>query len=181
MSRRGQTRQKTTQNFLSSNRMNRRYLRLVPGGGVEPPRAEARRILSPLRLTVPPSRRETFKPFCLKEITPLSTATSAPIPKVRFRRCRFSCRLLAFGPHPLRSFARHLPDRRPPEYCISKKRRPSDGRTSSSRYRDPRRAGWHSEPRSCACRGACAFRPQHPRTFSPTRPESPSLGCRRRA
>src|ERR1035438_7212823 len=56
MSRRGQTRQKTTQNFLSSNRMNRRYLRLVPGGGVEPPRAEARRILSPLRLPVPPSR-----------------------------------------------------------------------------------------------------------------------------
>jgi hypothetical protein len=30
---------------------------LVPGGGVEPPRAEARRILSPLRLPVPPSRR----------------------------------------------------------------------------------------------------------------------------
>jgi hypothetical protein len=32
-------------------------LRLVPGGGIEPPRAEARRILSPLRLPVPPSRR----------------------------------------------------------------------------------------------------------------------------
>ena len=31
---------------------------LVPGGGVEPPRAEARRILSPLRLPVPPSRHE---------------------------------------------------------------------------------------------------------------------------
>jgi ssDNA-binding Zn-finger/Zn-ribbon topoisomerase 1 len=31
-------------------------VRLVPGGGVEPPRAEARRILSPLRLPVPPSR-----------------------------------------------------------------------------------------------------------------------------
>ena len=29
---------------------------LVPGGGIEPPRAEARRILSPLRLPVPPSR-----------------------------------------------------------------------------------------------------------------------------
>ncbi len=57
MSRRGQTRQKTTQNFLSSNRMNRRYLRLVPGGGVEPPRPEGRRILSPLRLPVPPSRQ----------------------------------------------------------------------------------------------------------------------------
>ena len=30
---------------------------LVPGGGVEPPRPEGRRILSPLRLPVPPSRR----------------------------------------------------------------------------------------------------------------------------
>jgi hypothetical protein len=30
--------------------------RLVPGGGVEPPRPEGRRILSPLRLPVPPSR-----------------------------------------------------------------------------------------------------------------------------
>jgi hypothetical protein len=30
---------------------------LVPGRGVEPRRAEARRILSPLRLPVPPSRR----------------------------------------------------------------------------------------------------------------------------
>jgi hypothetical protein len=29
---------------------------MVPGGGVEPPRAGARRILSPLRLPVPPSR-----------------------------------------------------------------------------------------------------------------------------
>ena len=53
--------------------------------------------LSPLRLPVPPSRRETFKPFCLKEITPLSTATSAPIPKVRFRKCRFSCRCSRSG------------------------------------------------------------------------------------
>src|ERR1700689_3849608 len=31
-------------------------LTLVPGGGVEPPRPEGRRILSPLRLPVPPSR-----------------------------------------------------------------------------------------------------------------------------
>ena len=30
---------------------------VVPGGGVEPPRPEGRRILSPLRLPVPPSRR----------------------------------------------------------------------------------------------------------------------------
>jgi hypothetical protein len=29
---------------------------VVPGGGVEPPRPEGRRILSPLRLPVPPSR-----------------------------------------------------------------------------------------------------------------------------
>ena len=28
----------------------------MPGGGVEPPRPEGRRILSPLRLPVPPSR-----------------------------------------------------------------------------------------------------------------------------
>ena len=36
-------------------------LKLVPGGGIEPPRAEARRILSPLRLPVPPSRlRNSF-------------------------------------------------------------------------------------------------------------------------
>jgi hypothetical protein len=34
---------------------------LVPGGGIEPPRAEARRILSPLRLPVPPSRRLPLK------------------------------------------------------------------------------------------------------------------------
>jgi hypothetical protein len=33
----------------------------VPGGGVEPPRAEARRILSPLRLPVPPSRLNQAK------------------------------------------------------------------------------------------------------------------------
>ena len=39
--------------------------RLVPGGGVEPPRAEARRILSPLRLPVPPSRR--FEDFISPE------------------------------------------------------------------------------------------------------------------
>src|SRR6202008_3376302 len=37
------------------NRLSREVL--VPGGGVEPPRPEGRRILSPLRLPVPPSRR----------------------------------------------------------------------------------------------------------------------------
>jgi hypothetical protein len=36
---------------------------LVPGGGVEPPRAEARRILSPLRLPVPPSRLYLQVPY----------------------------------------------------------------------------------------------------------------------
>ena len=40
----------------SSTLANKKRI-LVPGGGVEPPRAEARRILSPLRLPVPPSRR----------------------------------------------------------------------------------------------------------------------------
>ena len=33
---------------LPDNRINRRGLEVVPGGGVEPPRAEARRILSPM-------------------------------------------------------------------------------------------------------------------------------------
>jgi hypothetical protein len=36
--------------------LSERELHLVPGGGVEPPRPEGRRILSPLRLPVPPSR-----------------------------------------------------------------------------------------------------------------------------
>ena len=39
-----------------ASRVFRGLLRLVPGGGVEPPRPEGRRILSPLRLPVPPSR-----------------------------------------------------------------------------------------------------------------------------
>jgi hypothetical protein len=38
-----------------SNHAGQRFV-LVPGGGVEPPRPEGRRILSPLRLPVPPSR-----------------------------------------------------------------------------------------------------------------------------
>jgi hypothetical protein len=41
---------------MSGTRVRRGFEGLVPGGGVEPPRAEARRILSPLRLPVPPSR-----------------------------------------------------------------------------------------------------------------------------
>jgi hypothetical protein len=35
----------------------------VPGGGVEPPRPEGRRILSPLRLPVPPSRLFVKVPY----------------------------------------------------------------------------------------------------------------------
>src|SRR6266536_4523650 len=43
--------------LASASRLFCRLLGLVPGGGVEPPRPEGRRILSPLRLPVPPSRR----------------------------------------------------------------------------------------------------------------------------
>jgi hypothetical protein len=39
-----------------SRLMSSQWVGLVPGGGVEPPRPEGRRILSPLRLPVPPSR-----------------------------------------------------------------------------------------------------------------------------
>jgi hypothetical protein len=43
------------------------FVLLVPGGGVEPPRGCPRRILSPLRLPVPPSRLISrflsFKPY----------------------------------------------------------------------------------------------------------------------
>src|ERR1700729_4119638 len=42
---------------MLDNRIGYGFLGLVPGGGVEPPRPEGRRILSPLRLPVPPSRR----------------------------------------------------------------------------------------------------------------------------
>ena len=41
---------------------------VVPGGGVEPPRAEARRILSPLRLPVPPSRLYVKSKTCMEDI-----------------------------------------------------------------------------------------------------------------
>jgi hypothetical protein len=54
------------------------WLDLVPGGGIEPPRAEARRILSPLRLPVPPSRLETFRPFYTKEIGPILHSSIRP-------------------------------------------------------------------------------------------------------
>jgi hypothetical protein len=41
---------------MLDNRISYSLLGMVPGGGVEPPRPEGRRILSPLRLPVPPSR-----------------------------------------------------------------------------------------------------------------------------
>ncbi len=37
-----------TEFHLSANHLHRLYLGVVPGGGVEPPRAEARRILRPM-------------------------------------------------------------------------------------------------------------------------------------
>lgn len=43
-------------------------MRLVPGGGLEPPRTEVRRILSPLRLPVPPSRLRMEVPEILRLI-----------------------------------------------------------------------------------------------------------------
>src|SRR6202167_6349081 len=43
--------------LIDNPKYRRCAILLVPGGGVEPPRAEARRILSPLRLPVTPSRR----------------------------------------------------------------------------------------------------------------------------
>ena len=53
------TKTATNENDLSERRDHFRYKSfriLVPGGGVEPPRGCPRRILSPLRLPVPPSR-----------------------------------------------------------------------------------------------------------------------------
>jgi hypothetical protein len=49
---------------------------MVPGGGVEPPRAEARRILSPLRLPVPPSRRVI--PSIAQELPPVTYTSFLP-------------------------------------------------------------------------------------------------------
>ena len=40
----------------TNSHQNKSFIILVPGGGVEPPRPCDRRILSPLRLPVPPSR-----------------------------------------------------------------------------------------------------------------------------
>ena len=41
---------------------------MVPGGGVEPPRPCDRRILSPLRLPVPPSRLFESKPLFFNQV-----------------------------------------------------------------------------------------------------------------
>jgi hypothetical protein len=41
---------------LRSEHILHNLFRIMPGGGVEPPRPDGRRILSPLRLPVPPSR-----------------------------------------------------------------------------------------------------------------------------
>src|ERR1700722_17640495 len=47
---------------------------MVPGGGVEPPRPEGRRILSPLRLPVPPSRhRKLF--YCTSGVAVAAAST----------------------------------------------------------------------------------------------------------
>src|SRR5213079_40403 len=53
----GEPRRETLDRPLRVNMLTLLTLGLVPGGGVEPPRPEGRRILSPLRLPVPPSRR----------------------------------------------------------------------------------------------------------------------------
>ena len=42
--------------FIYEDFSYKSFILLVPGGGVEPPRGCPRRILSPLRLPVPPSR-----------------------------------------------------------------------------------------------------------------------------
>ncbi len=52
---------------------------LVPGGGVEPPRAEARRILSPLRLPVPPSRLCTRQVQLIKLLTSCCSIAAAAL------------------------------------------------------------------------------------------------------
>src|SRR5580658_3003885 len=66
------------------------YKYLVPGGGVEPPRAEARRILSPLRLPVPPSRRRKANYDCRSSLIRIlvshsrsTAANSCPHPMTR--------------------------------------------------------------------------------------------------
>jgi hypothetical protein len=46
--------------FLRGQFRSKSFILLVPGGGVEPPRGCPRRILSPLRLPVPPSRRFSY-------------------------------------------------------------------------------------------------------------------------
>ena len=60
----------------------------MPGGGIEPPRAEARRILSPLRLPVPPSRLENgIHKVSIFRLT-LLTQTAAKSPGLAANFCR---------------------------------------------------------------------------------------------
>ena len=51
------------------------FVLLVPGGGVEPPRPCGRRILSPLRLPVPPSRHISLR--CLLYLYPVRKISQA--------------------------------------------------------------------------------------------------------
>ena len=74
---------------------------LVPGGGVEPPRPEGRRILSPLRLPVPPSR--LWKAFLIVR-QPFSI-TKAVMPAANSRPA-------------LRSLADQRGTPRPPQDCF---------------------------------------------------------------
>ena len=39
-------------------KLNKSHKKMVPGGGLEPPQCHHRRILSPLRLPIPPSRHD---------------------------------------------------------------------------------------------------------------------------
>ncbi len=76
------TRTATKQNCLSLSKGHFacKSLRiLVPGGGVEPPRGCPRRILSPLRLPVPPSRR-------IFDFTAHLRRREAPLPCIRHPR-----------------------------------------------------------------------------------------------
>ncbi len=60
---------------------------LVPGGGVEPPRGCPRRILSPLRLPVPPSRPGMRSRARISLVRPLSIAQRLLLQQPRRQRC----------------------------------------------------------------------------------------------
>src|ERR1700726_3385270 len=85
--------------FAAGSKKSKRKF-LVPGGGVEPPRAEARRILSPLRLPVPPSRLYLQVPdftTCLYSVPFSSKMTNVQLckkvcrfPRISTVRCHFA-------------------------------------------------------------------------------------------